>query len=139
VVRKGSALEQGEGTVTRGWANPDLAFLLFHSPSVHSVFSVVNSWPLSPSSLQAGEDAHGFGEANATEVVEQMERGGGDEDERVEAVEEAAVPGDEGGEVFDADVALDRGEHEVAELAADADDQAQGEEVEGSVDQATLE
>ena len=45
-----------------------------------------------------------------------------DENEAVDAVEDSAVAGDAAAHVFDADVALDDADGQVAELAADADD-----------------
>ena len=56
--------------------------------------------------------------------MEESEEEGGGEEEGVDAVEEAAVAWDGGAHVFDADVAFDEGDGEVAELCADADDQA---------------
>jgi hypothetical protein len=44
------------------------------------------------------------------------------------------VTGDEGAHVLDPDIALDGGDHEVAELAADGDDDADSEEVRELID-----
>ena len=50
---------------------------------------------------------------------------GGDEEEGVEAVEQATVAGDDGVHVVDAEVPLDGGEHEVPSLPGNAGDDAE--------------
>ena len=47
-----------------------------------------------------------------------------DEDEAVDAIEDAAVAGDAGAHVFDADIALDDADAQIAQLPAHADDQS---------------
>src|SRR5262249_24383009 len=80
------------------------------------------------------EDPRRAFEADAgADVADEVEDGRGDQEEGVAAVQDAAVPGDHGAHVLDADVALDGGDEKVAELAAYRDDRAQGQEGEGRV------
>src|SRR5258708_5118713 len=60
--------------------------------------------------------------------VVKNQRGG--VDEAVDAVEDAAVAGDGRAHVLHAEVALDDADGEVAELAADADDEAEDDQIE---------
>ena len=63
-----------------------------------------------------------------------MKDGGRDQDQAVEAVEQPAVAGNDGAHVLDAEVALDGGEHQVAELPRQADDEAEREQDERAID-----
>src|ERR1700682_5627866 len=73
----------------------------------------------------SAENARRLVAAEAEEVADVVKYRGRNEDQAVEAVEQAAVAGGEDARVLDAEVAFDRGEHQVAELADDADDDAQ--------------
>src|SRR5690348_6977655 len=60
----------------------------------------------------------------AIEILYHVQEQRGDEDEAVDAVEKAAMSRDRGAQVFHADVPFDDADRQVAELSADADDQA---------------
>src|SRR5215510_10680489 len=65
----------------------------------------------------------------AVEPAHHVEEQGAGEDQAVDAVEDAAVTGDQDAHVLHADVALDEADREVAELTADPDDQARQHEL----------
>src|SRR4051812_9520169 len=62
-----------------------------------------------------------------------MENGRGSEEQAVEAVKQTAVSREGGGPIFDAEVALDGGKGEIAELTGDAENHADENEPAGII------
>src|SRR5437667_6574774 len=63
-----------------------------------------------------------------------MKHGGCDKNQTIEPVEDAAVPGNEFCRVLQAEITLNGGKHQIAELSHDADDDAEAQQADGRVE-----
>ena len=72
--------------------------------------------------------------AQAVEVAQVVVYGGRHEQQTIEAIQQTAVSWQARAHVFDAQVPLDRGEHQITKLPKNADEQAQRQQVTGMID-----
>ncbi len=63
-----------------------------------------------------------------------MKHGGRDKNQAIEPVENAAVPGNEFCRVLEAEITLNGGKHQIAELPHHADDDAEAQQADGRVE-----
>jgi len=137
------ALEEVKGGKTEGDAGGDggqvTAFAAGAAEASPGGHTVVGGWLIVPifhgcSGSAAEQDVGRHIETDAAEVADVMKEGGTDEEEAIETVEQAAVTGNQGAHIFDAEIPFDAGDNEVAELGGDGEQETANDEMEGMVE-----